>query len=401
MLEIKPIFNSLRRAKAGAIMLLIQIALTTAIVSNAAYIIYDRIQYLDQETGYPEQDIFQLSVLTYGQDINLSQKFEENETLIRNLPGVESAALFNAAPLSGSGSASSFGLKPGNEDGLNVRSSYFFTDEFGLDTLGLKVSEGRNFRAEEVTVTETRQRTATVAIVSRHFLDQIYPDGDGLGKAIFFGDLSLQIVGVVDKMMGPWLKDSAAENVVIIPYVQARTNQRIIVRTAPNERDAIMRQIEDVLLEDYNKRVIFGLSAMDVGKAEYNASDLLMKRMLIVLVVFLLLVTALGIFGLTVFNINKRTKQIGTRRALGARKSAIIRYFLIENCMISLAGVVLGALGALYLGDILLREYSLPALDITYVFATTVFVMIISLLSVLFPANRAANISPSIATRSV
>uniref|UniRef100_UPI0038F71334 hypothetical protein n=1 Tax=Streptomyces niveiscabiei TaxID=164115 RepID=UPI0038F71334 len=55
MLEIKPIFHALCRSKVGAILLLIQIAITTAIVSNAAFIIQDRIAFLNQETGYPEQ----------------------------------------------------------------------------------------------------------------------------------------------------------------------------------------------------------------------------------------------------------------------------------------------------------------------------------------------------------
>lgn len=69
--------------------------------------------------------------------------------------------------------------------------------------------------------------------------------------------------------------------------------------------------------------------------------------------------------------------------------------------MISLVGVIFGAIGALFLGDLLLKEYSLPSLDNTYVLGTAIFVMVVSLLSVVFPATRAANISPSIATRSV
>lgn len=401
MLELKPIFNALRRSKAGAFMLFVQIALTTAIVSNASFIIYDRVQYLGQETGYPEQDLFRIGVLTYGTDIDLTQKFEANETLIRNLPGVANAALFNHVPLSGSGSASGFGIAPAKERGKSVRAAYFLTDEFGLDTLGLEVSEGRNFRADEIILSNTQERSASVAIVSKNFLNEIFPEGDGLGKTIFFGDSPLQIIGVVDRMMGPWLKDSAAENAVIMPNVQASANQKIIIRSQPGQRDALMRDIEDVMLDDYNKRVIFGIQAVDVAKAEYNAGDLLMLRMLIVLIVVLLLVTALGIFGLTVFNINKRTKQIGTRRALGARKSDIVRYFLLENTMISLVGVIFGAIGALFLGDLLLKEYSLPSLDNTYVLGTAIFVMVVSLLSVVFPATRAANISPSIATRSV
>ncbi|WP_350542157.1 hypothetical protein, partial [Psychrobacter sp. CAL495-MNA-CIBAN-0180] len=72
----------------GAVLLLIQIAITTAIVSNAAFIIQDRISYLNQETGYPEQDIFKFNVMTFGTDINLSQQFELDESMLRKMPGV-------------------------------------------------------------------------------------------------------------------------------------------------------------------------------------------------------------------------------------------------------------------------------------------------------------------------
>jgi putative ABC transport system permease protein len=238
-------------------------------------------------------------------------------------------------------------------------------------------------------------------IVTRALAKELFPERDALGQTVYFGSDPLKIVGIVELMKGPWLQDSKPDNVAIIPFVSASTFQHIIVRTQPEQRAAIMRQIEDLMLEDHSKRVIIGLDAMDVKKAEYNASDTLMLRMLVVLIIVLLLVTALGIFGLTVFNINKRTKQIGTRRALGARKSTIINYFLVENAMICCVGVTIGTIGAFFLGKVLLQHYSIPALDNMYIFSTALFVIAISLLSVLMPANKAANISPSIATRSI
>jgi putative ABC transport system permease protein len=117
--------------------------------------------------------------------------------------------------------------------------------------------------------------------------------------------------------------------------------------------------------------------------------------------VVLILVTALGIFGLTLFNISKRTKQIGTRRALGARKSSIVRYFIVENSLVCAAGLILGAIASVLLGQQLMQLYSVPALSMFYVLATALSVFLISILAVIGPARRAANISPSIATRSI
>jgi len=401
MLEIKPILNALRRSKAGALMLLIQIAITTAIVSNAAYIIYDRIQYLQQDTGYPEDEIFSFVATTFGSDIDLSQQFELDEDMLRSIPGVKSASMISEMPLSGSGSASSFNLTPENQNHRSVRAAYTAGDEHIIDALGVKLIEGRNFTFDDVIISQEMSEAPKVVIVSKAFLDEMFPDGDGLGNTIYMGSMSFQIVGVTEKMMGPWLKDRRSENLIVMPFANARIYQKFIVRTEPSQRAAVMRQIEERMLSAYDKRVILRSEGMDESKANYNSSDTLMLRMLIVLITVLVLITGLGIFGLTLFNINKRTKQIGTRRALGARKSAIVRYFLVENCIICIAGLTLGSVTAIYLGDVLLTQYSLPALDKSYVVMTAVFVMVVSLVSVLMPAYRASNISPSIATRSV
>lgn len=401
MLEIKPIFNALRRSKVGAVLLLIQIAITTAIVSNAAFIINDRITYLNQDTGYPEDSIFSFGVMTFGKDRDISQQFEEDEAMLRNMPGVIDAALFSSVPLSGSGSSTSMRLQPEPQKSRTIPTAYLFADEHALNTLDLTLAEGRNFDINEVLVTQDRSKLTEVAIVSRAFLNDAFPEGDGLGKIVYMGDLPFKIIGVVEQMKGPWLKSDAPDNVIITPFIQAQSYQKIVVRTAPEDRADIMKQMEDKMLAAYDKRVVVNVIGLDENKAQYNASDTLMMRMLMVLIVVLVAVTALGIFGLTLFNISKRTRQIGTRRALGARKSAIIRYFLIENTMVCLAGLLVGSGLAVWLGHELISRFSVPPLRHTYVMITAAVVLVMSLLAVIFPARRAARISPSVATRSI
>ncbi|MFC3123119.1 FtsX-like permease family protein [Agaribacter flavus] len=406
MSEIKPILSALRRAKVGAILLMIQITITTAIISNAAFIIYDRATYLNQETGYAEEEVFSFAITTFGKDIDLSTLFEETEDMIRAIPGVVDAAIMAAVPLSGSGSAGGFNTLPqeaqqDSTENRNVRAAYTTGDEHVFNTLGIDVSEGRVFRPEDVIVTNDPQNLASVAVVSRTFAEELFPDESAIGKVFYSGNTGVEIIGIVDKMKGPWLRDTRPDNLVIFPRVEARAYQKVAVRTAVGDRAAVMKSIEDAILAQYDKRVVINMLGMDESKAQYNASDLLMLRMLLVLIVVLVLITALGIFGMTVFNINKRTRQIGTRRALGARKSAIVKYFLVENGIICSLGLVFGATGAYYLGWVLFSEYSLPELNNLYILVTAVAVLLVSLLSVVLPAKRAANLSPSIATRSI
>ncbi len=401
MLEIKPIFHALCRSKVGAILLLIQIAITTAIVSNAAFIIQDRISYLSQETGYPEQDIFVFNVMMFGKDVSPSQQYELDEAMLRQIPGVVDAAYSSNTPLSGSGSSSDFSLKPAPEESKSARSSYMFIDEHGINTYGVKLIAGRNYTEDEVIVTDNYDELSKVTVVTKTLLDELFPDGNGLGQTVYFGDIPMKVIGVIDLMKGPWLKDSRPDNVALLPFIKPGTNARFVVRTEPGQRQSVMNRVEEAMLKNYNKRVISRIRGLDDDKESYMAEDTLMMRMLIVLITILVLVTALGIFGLTLFNISKRTKQIGTRRALGARKSAIISYFLVENAMICIVGLVIGVIAAVYLGQLLMQHFSIAQLDISYVLATALSVFVMSLLAVLAPAKRAANISPSIATRTI
>ena len=401
MLEIKPIFHALCRSKVGAILLLIQIAITTAIVSNAAFIIQDRISYLSQETGYPEQDIFVFNVMMFGKDVSPSQQYELDEAMLRQIPGVVDAAYSSNTPLSGSGSSSDFSLKPAPEESKSARTSYMFIDEHGINTYGVKLVAGRNYTEDEVIVTDNYDELSKVTVVTKTLLDELFPDGNGLGQTVYFGDIPMKIIGVIDLMKGPWLKDSRPDNVALLPFIKPGTNARFVVRTEPGQRQSVMNRVEEAMLKNYNKRVISRIRGLDDDKESYMAEDTLMMRMLIVLITILVLVTALGIFGLTLFNISKRTKQIGTRRALGARKSAIISYFLVENAMICIVGLVIGVIAAVYLGQLLMQHFSIAQLEISYVLATALAVFAMSLLAVLAPAKRAANISPSIATRTI
>ncbi len=115
MLELKPMINALLRSKIGAVLLLIQVAITLAIVSNAAFMISDRLTYLNQETGYDEEAIFGLSVSTFDPSINLVQQYAQDERDLRAIDGVIDAAMTNWMPLSGSGSSSSMHVVPDPE----------------------------------------------------------------------------------------------------------------------------------------------------------------------------------------------------------------------------------------------------------------------------------------------
>ncbi len=102
---------------------------------------------------------------------------------------------------------------------------------------------------------------------------------------------------------------------------------------------------------------------------------------------------------MTAFSVTERRKQIGTRRALGATKGAVLRYFLLENWIVTNAGLILGVAAAYGLNILLVTKTSGAKLDWRYVAVAIVLLWLQGIIATLIPAMRATRFSPVIATR--
>jgi putative ABC transport system permease protein len=120
-----------------------------------------------------------------------------------------------------------------------------------------------------------------------------------------------------------------------------------------------------------------------------------------VVIALLVFVTALGIIGITSLSVAERTKQIGTRRALGATRRDILTHFLLENWMVTTAGLVLGIAATYALNFLLVSHVSGVKMDWRYVAVGMVLLWMNGVVATILPAMRGASVSPAIATRSV
>ena len=136
-------------------------------------------------------------------------------------------------------------------------------------------------------------------------------------------------------------------------------------------------------------------------RAKYYQQDRAMVWLLVAVCIALLVVTALGIVGLASFWVQQRTKQIGVRRALGATRGQILRYFQTENFLLATLGIVLGMMLAYGINQLLMGKYELPRLPAIYLPVGAVALWLLGQVSVLGPARRAAAVPPAVATRSV
>jgi putative ABC transport system permease protein len=401
-MDIKPILSSLRRSPTGAILVALQIALALAIVVNSLFIIVQRFEKVNRDPGIDVQNIFFVSWTPSGDRFQGEVTIREDLGILRSLPGVQAATVVNAVPLSGGGSSTSLFAAP-NEKGQRLDVNYFQVDEQGVATFGVEIVEGRDLDAAVVRKPERNSSTSPPEILlTRDAAKELFPQGSALGKTAYTGTNDpVTIVGIIDHMHGSWPTWDKVGNVALFPVISDETYARYMVRAKPGQRDAMMKLAEETLAKVDNGRVILRTRSQEYIAASSYAEDRAMAVYLSVVIGLLLGIAALGIFGLAAFNVSTRTKQIGTRRAVGARRTDILRYFLAENWLITSVGVLVGCVLALLLGYWLSTAFELPRLKLYYLLAGVVVLWSVSLAAALRPARRASRVSPAIATRTV
>jgi len=177
-----------------------------------------------------------------------------------------------------------------------------------------------------------------------------------------------------------------------------------LMRAKPNQLDDVVHAAPAALLSLNRMRVFDGEAAAQpysVLRAIGYASDRGMAFLLSMICGVLLAATVGGIVGLSSFWVSQRQKQIGIRRAIGATRGDILRYFQTENLLIVSFGIVLGMLLAFALNLTLMKFYELPRLPMYYLPIGALLLWILGQLAVLGPALRAAAVPPVVATRSV
>jgi putative ABC transport system permease protein len=301
-------------------------------------------------------------------------------------------------------------LKPGAElRAGNARTTYYFGDEQLLKTLGLHLVAGRNFTAADVINKAFRDpREPNLIIVTKPLADKLYPKGDAIGKVVYLDGASSPstIIGEVERLQVPSVSSWASSfvwNSTIAPERLNGNFSRYAIRTKPGRLDAAMRAATSKLYAVNPMRVLDDDSVKSFKdiRAEAYRADIGMAALMAVICLILLAVTAAGIVGLTSFWVGQRHRQIGVRRALGARKIDILHYFQLENLMIAGIGALVGIILAVGLNRMLMSKFEMQSMPAYYVLVGLAVVMLLGQIAVFVPARRASNVPPVVATRSV
>jgi putative ABC transport system permease protein len=407
-MELRPILSAMRRNKVGAILISVQMAITLAILCNALFIIQQRIASSHRPTGADEANVFVLDNLWVGNPTDLTARLQADLAGMRSVPGVVDAYATNSYPLSDGGSTDGLSLNADIKAAI-TRSAIYDGDDHALQTLGLKLVAGRNFTLDEVVDKGgyMDKTPPTALIVTRGLADQLFPRGNALGQSVYVDarTYKARIVGIVDRLQVPWVMTGGwgskfNDCSTIEPFRFANQFSHYVIRAKPGQLSSVMHAVQKKLIEINRARVIDKMRSLTDARAEAYRDDRGLAVILAVVCGALVLVTAFGIVGLTSYWVAQRRRQIGIRRALGATRNTIVRYFQTENFLIAAAGAAIGVALAVALNLWMVSSFEMQRMHSAYAFVGALVVLLLGQLAVLWPALRAASIPPALATRS-
>jgi len=402
-MELGPILSSLRRNKVGAMLIVLQIALTLAVLCDALFIVQQQTALSRAPSGVAdESSVFTIANQWVAATDDLAARERTDLAGLRALPQVADATLSPSQPLGGRLMGMGIAFRPAKSKSTAV----YPVDDHAINTLGLRLIAGRNFRPEDILTTRGFRENYPSwggVIVTRELARALDPNGNVIGRtaSLVPGTTTATIIGVVDRLAsGQFGGDSsAAEHSVLAPFLWADSNVFYFVRAKPGQLAAAMLAARNGLYKISRQRTIVSMQSLADARLDFYRGARGEALLMGVICAILLGVTAFGIIGLTSYWVSQRRRQIGIRRALGASAGSILRYFQVENLLISGAGSVLGIALGLAANLWILQSIAMERLPLSYLIVGTIVVLALGQVAVLWPAFRAAAVPPAVAAR--
>jgi len=255
------------------------------------------------------------------------------------------------------------------------------------------------------------QHRADVAVIGPDIVKTLYPDMDPLGKPVLIDGVSYEVIGVLEKRKGQLMKDQSADKTVLVPY---RTYQKHLPMDDENLVGAVaypgrMAEAEDEIRGvlrrrrnvPYSKPDNFGISSAQEVADQFRQITSSVAVLIIAISAIGLLVGGVGVMNIMLMSVTQRTREIGVRKAIGARRNDVIWQFLTEAIVLTGSGGVIGVLAGA--GISLLINLAVPSLPsyipLWAVVLSVAVSMGVGLFFGMYPAIKAARLDPVEALR--
>jgi putative ABC transport system permease protein len=355
------------------LLLAAQVTLSLMIFANVSYVIFVRFETTGRPTGIDLDNIFWIDSEGYAKDFDQRRATPSDLEYLNSLPGVVAACASNTVPQTFDAVQASVSSARQFDGTQRLAIMYEMTGR-AVDTLGLHIVRGRAFNADAVPEPSSSQRPfGSEVVITEALADRLFGSSErAVGKPLYFKALnggSATIVGVIAIMQaGAYFAPGAdfINEVALVPAAPSGHSAKYLVRTQPGRRDEVMAQVRREFETLQHGRYLDRMETLSATAAKMRKSDRNAAIVMAILSSFVLGVTMLGLFGFASFAVTSRVKEIGTRRAFGATKGDILGQFLVENWLITTAGILVGCVATLAFALQLSMLLELPRLPVIF-----------------------------------
>ncbi len=406
-MQIQPILAALKKHRLATFLIAMEIALACAVLCNAAFLVSERFAAMHINSGVDEASLGFIAL--QGFDPKSANDLDARMLAgLDAIPGVESVHVLNSVPFGPQAGAMGVTLDQAGKQFRGVP-EFYLGDPGTPQALGLKLVAGRMPTAGDYQpVPKGFFPMNSNVLVTRTLAEHLWPGESPLGKVFWSDKYQFRVIGIVAHLSVPQYDEEGergTEWTVFLPVLPPaqyfagtfliRAKPQVLNRAMVEARAAVAKIAPDAVLDHDNSHTVSFL------RERFFRTDRAMAGLLVGVIVALLGVTAFGIVGLASFWVAQRRKQIGIRRALGATRADILRYFQTENFLIVTFGIVVGAVLAIGINLALMKFFEVPRLPLWYLPIGVAALWLLGQLAVLPPALRAAAVPPVVATRSV
>ncbi len=311
---------------------------------------------------------------------------------VRQVPGVLAVGASKSAPLSGGGEPVEIETldETGKVRVIRADSGLQSVTPGYFDALGITVLQGRTFEDRD---------PRTSIVVNQSLAERYWPGRSAVGQRLGTGDRRLEIVGVVADVRHEGVARQARSSIYVSPRAAPRSQMNLYIRTG-SEPLLVAESVRQAIWSVNSDQPISNLGRLRQSVDDDVARPRLLTTLLAAFAVLALTLAAFGIYGVVSYTVGERTGEIGVRIALGAQGSDVVRLIVSQSLVVSLAGLALGLVGALWLSRTLSSLlYGVEPRDPS-TFAVVAAVLVgVSLLASAIPALRASRIDPVSALR--
>jgi putative ABC transport system permease protein len=333
----------------------------------------------------------------YPQEAAKLAVFEGVADRLRALPGIRAVGLTSGLPFTSDDDSSPFKLPgrpplPGDHE---YHAAFRLVDGDYFRAMGIPLVRGRAFtRADD-------QGTEPVMVIDETFADRFWPAGDALGHTIQDGSDHATIVGVVKDVKQGGLLD-APEPQFYRPFAQKRiTTLTFAVRVASGDPTRLAAALRAIVHDADPRLPVYNVTTMTRRVGDAMLSRRTFEMLMITLGAVALVLAAIGLFAVTSFVVEQRTRELGLRIALGAEPAQLTAFVLRGSAVLAIIGSIIGLAGALGAARWLSHTlYGVHGAEPSVFLAAAGLLATVTVIAGYGPARRASGADPMEALRA-